>query len=100
MEKTFDYEQYKTQAVEGLLNGQPLTGTDGVLTPLIKEFLEAALAVELKSHIKTSKEYGSETHSIVRFSENTESSDAVRCCMFVGWKKEHQTVQNLRFNKK
>lgn len=58
MEKTFDYEQYKTRAVEGLLNGQPLTGTDGVLTPLIKEFLEAALAVELKAHIKTSKDYG------------------------------------------
>ncbi len=58
MEKRFDFEQYKTQAVEGLLNGQPLTGTDGVLTPLIKEFLEAALAVELKSHLKTSKDYG------------------------------------------
>ncbi len=58
MEKTFDFEQYKTQAVEGLLNGQPLTGSDGVLTPLIKEFLEAALAVELKAHIKTSKDYG------------------------------------------
>ena len=58
MEKTFDYEQYKTRAVEGLLSGQPLTGTDGVLTPLIKEFLEAALAVELKAHIKTSKDYG------------------------------------------
>ena len=58
MEKQFDYEQYKSQAIAGLMEGQPLTGTDGVLTPLIKEFLEAALEAELKSHIKTSKDYG------------------------------------------
>ena len=58
MEKTFDFEQFKSQAVEGLLNGQPLTGAEGVLTPLIKQFLEAALAVELKQHIAESKMSG------------------------------------------
>jgi putative transposase len=55
MEQTFNFEQYKSQAIAGLLNGQPLTGTDGVLTPLIKEFLEGALAVELQSHLESSK---------------------------------------------
>ncbi|MBL7817558.1 MAG: IS256 family transposase [Saprospiraceae bacterium] len=60
MEKTFNFEHYKSEAVAGLLNGQPLTGKDGVLTPLIKEFLEAALAVELQAHLKSSKDYGEE----------------------------------------
>ncbi|MBL7815341.1 MAG: IS256 family transposase [Saprospiraceae bacterium] len=60
MEKTFNFEHYKSEAVSGLLNGQPLTGKDGVLTPLIKEFLEAALAVELKAHLRASKDDGEE----------------------------------------
>ena len=69
MEKQFDYDKYKSQAIAGLLAGQPLTGAEGVLTPLIKEFLEAALEVELKSHIKASKDYGEENRSEEHTSE-------------------------------
>ena len=40
-----------TQALEGFKAGQPLTGERGVLTPLIKALVEAALEGELDSHL-------------------------------------------------
>lgn len=58
MSNEFDFESFKRQAVDGLLNGQPLMGVDGVMTPLIKQFLEAALAAELDAHVKQSKASG------------------------------------------
>lgn len=49
--KTFDFESFKKQAASRLKNGETLLGKDGVLTPLLKEFLEGALDGELESHI-------------------------------------------------
>ncbi|OCG77990.1 transposase, partial [Gilliamella sp. Nev6-6] len=43
----FDFEK----ALKLLQNGQPLTGKDGILTPLIKQLTEAALSAELDSHL-------------------------------------------------
>ena len=47
-EKKFNFEK----AVEGLLSGKKLTGKYGILTPLIKELVEAALEAEIESHIR------------------------------------------------
>ena len=59
MKKQFDFEHYKQQAVEDLLSGKKqIDGPDGVLAPLLKQFLEAALDAEVKSHVKTSKSLG------------------------------------------
>ena len=59
MEKQFDFEHYKKQAVEDLLSGKKqIDGPDGVLAPLLKQFLEAALDAEVKSHVKSSKGIG------------------------------------------
>jgi putative transposase len=58
MKKEFDFEKYKKEAVEDLLSGKPLSGADGVLAPLIKQFLEAALEVEVKSHLTEEKAKG------------------------------------------
>lgn len=56
MKEQFDYESYKKQAVEDLLSGKrELSGPDGVLAPLIKQFLESALEAEMSSHIRVSK---------------------------------------------
>lgn len=55
MEKGFDFEKYKQGAVEDLLSGKPMSGPDGVLTPLIKQFLEAALEAEVEAHVKKTK---------------------------------------------
>ena len=47
MSLSFDFEK----AVEDLMKGKKLTGRDGLLTPLIKELIEAALEGEIESHI-------------------------------------------------
>ncbi|MBA3537855.1 MAG: IS256 family transposase [Tatlockia sp.] len=47
----FDFSQFQTEAIEQLKLGQSLTGKDGVLTPLIKKILEAALEGEMDSHL-------------------------------------------------
>ncbi len=39
------------EALKSLQAGQPLSGKCGVLTPLIKQLTEAALAAELEAHI-------------------------------------------------
>lgn len=48
MSKKFNLEE----AIEGLRNGQGLTGKDGILTPLIKQLTEAALKAELEAHLE------------------------------------------------
>lgn len=58
MEKGFDFEKFKQEAVEDLLNGKPLSGPDGVLSPLIKQFFEAALEAEIESHVRQQKTEG------------------------------------------
>jgi putative transposase len=53
MEKqNFDFEAFKKQTASRLKNGDTLLGKDGVLTPLLKEFLEGALDGELEAHIE------------------------------------------------
>jgi transposase-like protein len=49
--QNFDFEAFKKQAANRLKNGDTLLGKDGVLTPLLKEFLEGALDGELEAHI-------------------------------------------------
>lgn len=46
-QKTFDFDN----ALKALQSGQPLTGQDGILKPLIKELTEAALEAEMDSHL-------------------------------------------------
>lgn len=50
-EKDFDFNEFKKEALAKVKDGQPLTGKDGVLTPLIKNFFETALEGELESHL-------------------------------------------------
>jgi transposase-like protein len=57
MEKqTFDFEAFKKQAATRIKNGEMLLGKEGVLTPLLKEFLEGALEGELEAHIEEGEE--------------------------------------------
>ena len=53
MEKqSFDFEAFKKLAASRIKNGETLLGKKGVLTPLLKEFLEGALEGELEAHIE------------------------------------------------
>jgi transposase-like protein len=49
--KEFNFQEFEEQALEKLKNGAPLTGDDGVFTPLIKRFLEASMEGELNAHL-------------------------------------------------
>jgi putative transposase len=57
MEKqSFDFEAFKKQAASRIKNGEALMGKEGVLTPLLKEFLEGALEGELEAHLEDQEE--------------------------------------------
>jgi putative transposase len=47
----FDFEDFKNKAIADMKAGKSLVGKDGVFTPLMKEFLEAALEGEMVSHM-------------------------------------------------
>ena len=51
----FDFSQFRAAAIEQLKSGQSLTGKDGILTPLIKEILEASLEGEMDNHLAECK---------------------------------------------
>ncbi|MEZ4789500.1 MAG: transposase [Flavobacteriales bacterium] len=53
-EKTekFDYEAFEKEAMKQLLLGKPLSGSEGVLTPLVgSDWMEATLRGELSAHL-------------------------------------------------
>jgi putative transposase len=50
-EESIDYESIKKQALEQFRSGKSLTGKGGAFAPLFKQFLEAALEVELEQHL-------------------------------------------------
>ena len=50
--KEFDWEEFEEQAIKGLYEKRPLTGKDGILTPLKKRFLEKALQGETPGHVE------------------------------------------------
>lgn len=54
----FDFNAFQEEAISQLKSGQSLTGKDGVLTPLIKNILEAALEGEMDSHLSDCREQG------------------------------------------
>ena len=47
----FNFDDFKSDALSQLKEGQALTGKDGVLTPLIKALLESALEGEMDAHL-------------------------------------------------
>lgn len=51
-----DFAKFQQEAIEKLKSGQTLLGKEGVLTPLIKQILEAALEGEMESHLQECQE--------------------------------------------
>ena len=52
MSNSFNFEQFKAQAIEQLKAGVPLSGKDGVLAPLLENLLNSALEGEMDSHLE------------------------------------------------
>ena len=59
MKEKNDLEELSKEIANQLRQGKSLTGKKGVLTPLLKEVIEAALEGELDEHIKETKECSS-----------------------------------------
>lgn len=55
-QEDFDFESFKKEAIAGLYAGKKMTGTDGVLAPMMKHFLESMLSGELEHHLSQSKQ--------------------------------------------
>jgi len=47
----FDYANFEKEAIEKLKNGKELGGKDGVLGPMLKRLLEAAMEGEMDAHL-------------------------------------------------
>ena len=72
MSNSFDFEEFKAQAIEELKAGVPLSGKDGVLAPLLENLLNSALEGEKDSHLEGSeREFGN------RISAETTSGDSI-----------------------
>jgi putative transposase len=55
-QEEFNFKKFSKQAIEDLRSGKPLTGSDGVFTPLLKMFLEASLEYEMEDHLKETRQ--------------------------------------------
>jgi putative transposase len=55
MKEDMNMEEFRKKAAELLREGKPLTGKDGIFTPLIKQVLEASLEGELDTHLAKEK---------------------------------------------
>lgn len=53
-----DLDAFKAKILEHIKAGKPLNGKDGVLTPLIKEVMTAALEGEMDAHLESEAEPG------------------------------------------
>jgi putative transposase len=52
----FDYEAFRQETIAKMLAGdKELTGKDGLLAPLLKDLLEAALSGEMQAHVEQSR---------------------------------------------
>jgi len=49
--RDFNYEAFEKETLERLMQGAPLTGDDGILTPSIKRCLEASMKGALDAHV-------------------------------------------------
>lgn len=59
MEKDFDFESFKAEALKQMYAGRSLTGKDGVLAPLLENLLNAALEGEMDAHMsEEEREFG------------------------------------------
>lgn len=54
-EDKFDFEAFVRQAGDQLRSGKPLTGADGIFTPLLKKVIESSLEGELDDHLQDTR---------------------------------------------
>lgn len=58
MKDQFNFEQFQADAIARLKKGEPLLGKEGIMTPLLKQFLEKALEGEIDHHLDDDERKG------------------------------------------
>ena len=48
----FDFETFRQKVIASLMEGKMLTGHQGLLKPLIANFIESALDAEMQHHLE------------------------------------------------
>ena len=71
VKEEFDFNE----AVKDILSGKSINGKDGVLAPLVKQLVEAALEAELDSHITQDVFNGNKNRKNGRSSKTIKSSN-------------------------
>lgn len=52
----FDYEAFRQETIAKMMAGEKeLTGKDGLLAPLLKDLLDAALSGEIQAHVEQNR---------------------------------------------
>ena len=62
-------------AVKEIMNGKSISGKDGVLAPLVKQLVEAALEAELETHISQDVFSGNKNRKNGTSSKTIKTSD-------------------------
>ena len=74
LEEDFDYNDFEQEAISKIKRGDDLLGREGVLMPLIKKMIEAALEGEMDNHLCEEKAKGSSNRRNGRKSKTISSS--------------------------
>lgn len=72
----FDFESFKKEAVAGLSSGKKMSGSDGILAPLLKHLLESVLEGELDHHLADSRASGQKNRKNGKTSKTVRSLSA------------------------
>jgi hypothetical protein len=89
-ENTFDFND----AVQQLIAGKKISGKDGVLAPLVKQLVEAALEAEVESHITQDVLSGNKNR--LKGTGNFKFQTNLKHSAFLPT-REKSSTQNLRF---
>lgn len=75
LNSSFNFADFQKDAIARLKSGQPLTGVGGILTPLLKEIINASLDCEMDQHLEDCNENGESNRRNGKMSKMLKTSD-------------------------
>lgn len=72
---SFKFADFQKDAIARLKSGQPLTGDSGVLTPLIKQLINASLDAEMDQHLEDCSQNGEVNRRNGRLSKTLKTAE-------------------------
>ena len=76
-QETIDIESVKKQVLSEFRSGKSLFGKGGAFAPLLKQFLEAALEVEIEAHLSEDSESFEKNRKNGKVSKRVRTTDGV-----------------------